>query len=429
MRRGVLVLALALALPAARALGGIPDWLERATARALPDSLRAADAVTLLHEDDVRVAPDGSTSLVERQAVHVGTLAGKTAAVARVVYRTDTGHVRGLQAWLLRPGRAGVRVFGAGDAVDLALLDDDVYNEVRVRAIAAGDAAEPGSVFAWEAERDDLSPTSEYLWAAQDRLPTLVATCELTVPAGWAVTQRTLHHADVELRVADGTYRWWVADLPGLPDEPGSPPLPGLAPCVAMRWSPPAARGPSGAAPGPGFSDWRDVAAWLSDLVAAPCAPSPPVAAKASALVVGAANELDSLRAIARYVQSVRYAEIAMGTGSGGGYRPHAASDVLVKGYGDCKDKAGLMRAMLDALGVPAWLLMLRASDPDYVSADWPSPECSITASSHCARRTRCVAPRPSAIRSSVRCWRSTRPIPARCSATCPRPTRAGSGS
>ncbi len=46
-------------------------------------------------------------------------------------------------------------------------------------------------------------------------------------------------------------------------------------------------------------------------------------------------------------MQNIQYISIQTGLGRGGGYRPHASNEVFAKSYGDCKDKANLMRAML----------------------------------------------------------------------------------
>src|SRR5213075_451377 len=76
-----------------------------------------------------------------------------------------------------------------------------------------------------------------------------------------------------------------------------------------------------------------------------------------------------------RFVQSIRYAEIALGVGRGGGYRPHPPSQVLRNSYGDCKDKANLMKALLATIGIPSHLVTLYYGDADYVRESWPSPQ------------------------------------------------------
>ena len=58
----------------------------------------------------------------------------------------------------------------------------------------------------------------------------------------------------------------------------------------------------------------------------------------------------------------------------GGGYTPRAASESLARNYGDCKDKATLMRALLKAVGIDAYLTTISADDRTYVRPEWASP-------------------------------------------------------
>jgi hypothetical protein len=74
-------------------------------------------------------------------------------------------------------------------------------------------------------------------------------------------------------------------------------------------------------------------------------------------------------------VQKVQYISIQTGVGRGGGYKPHAAADVLAKNYGDCKDKAHLMRVLLGSLGIRSHLVAIYSGDPFYVRQEWPSPQ------------------------------------------------------
>jgi len=64
--------------------------------------------------------------------------------------------------------------------------------------------------------------------------------------------------------------------------------------------------------------------------------------------------------------QKIRYVAIKMGVG---GYQPHAAEDIYRGRYGDCKDKATLLSAMLSSVGIHSALLMVDLErgviDPD----------------------------------------------------------------
>ena len=96
--------------------------------------------------------------------------------------------------------------------------------------------------------------------------------------------------------------------------------------------------------------------------------------AKARELTANSKTELERIRAIGRFVQNLQYISIDIGVGRGNGYRPHAASQVLTKAYGDCKDKANLMRTMLKTLNITSYPVAIYSGDPKYVREEWASP-------------------------------------------------------
>ncbi|MBV8073519.1 MAG: transglutaminase domain-containing protein, partial [Acidobacteriaceae bacterium] len=91
-------------------------------------------------------------------------------------------------------------------------------------------------------------------------------------------------------------------------------------------------------------------------------------------LTRGVDTQYDKARLIGHFVQGIRYVAIEMDSTHGGTYRPHKAEMVFGKRYGDCKDKANLMRAMLKIAGIDSYLVLAHSGDRTFVSADWPSP-------------------------------------------------------
>jgi len=88
--------------------------------------------------------------------------------------------------------------------------------------------------------------------------------------------------------------------------------------------------------------------------------PTAEVRAKTDEVVRGAKTEMEKVRAICEYVvRNVRYASLSFGAGR---YQPHAAAEVLANQYGDCKDKATLLEAMLDAVGFSAAPVLLKSN-------------------------------------------------------------------
>lgn len=67
-------------------------------------------------------------------------------------------------------------------------------------------------------------------------------------------------------------------------------------------------------------------------------------------LVAGKSTPREKVTVLHEYVaKSIRYLSLSFGIG---GYRPHPVAEVLRNGYGDCKDKDALLRAMLRAAGI-----------------------------------------------------------------------------
>lgn len=100
------------------------------------------------------------------------------------------------------------------------------------------------------------------------------------------------------------------------------------------------------------FLSWREVGAWATSLMDGRAVADKSVRQKVEELVAGADSPLEKVERIYSFVtREFRYLSISYGVGR---YQPHAASEVLASGYGDCKDKHTLLAAMLNAVGVAA---------------------------------------------------------------------------
>ena len=356
----------------ARAGDDVPAWLRQAAAGNTASGYeKIVPAVVLLSERDVRVEEDGKITTTERLAVKILTNEGRTAAVGSVGYVTDTGKVRDMRAWVLRSSGA-VKKFSKDEVLDLAAAPNDVFNEVRVKVISGRDEVEVGAVFGCEWTSEERSVFTQFDWQFQERLPALLSRFTISLPPGWRAEGVTLNHSKIEASITGSAYTWELRDLPYIEDEPASPEVTTIAPRLAVSYFPPAG-GKGGI--GRAFNDWRDVSRWLTELSDSQAGIDDALATKARQLTANAKTELDRIKAVGRYAQSVNYVAIQTGIGRGGGYRPHSSIDVFAKSYGDCKDKANLMRAMLKAIGIQSYLVSIYSGDPTFVREEWPSPQ------------------------------------------------------
>lgn len=348
-----------------------PQWLRTSASTSAPPYAKKVPAVVLFTEQQDKVDEDGRVTTTERHAVRILTGEGREYARASVSYRTDGGRVREMRAWMISPS-GKVAKYEKDDVVDLAMVDNDIYNEVRIKAISARADAEVGSVFGYEIISEDRSVFTQFAWQFQDRLPTIASRYILSLPQGWRAEGITFNHAKIEPAVTGTTYVWELRDLAPIEEEPLSPPVTNLAPMLAVSYFPaPGAKGGIGRT----FGGWSDVSRWLSELSDSQMTLDDALAGKARQLTAAAKTELERIRAVGSYVQSINYISIQTGVGRGGGYRPHSAVDVFAKSYGDCKDKANLMRAMLKAVNISSYLVCIYAGDPTFVREEWPSPQ------------------------------------------------------
>lgn len=94
------------------------------------------------------------------------------------------------------------------------------------------------------------------------------------------------------------------------------------------------------------FQNWDEVGRWYGALAQDRQQPSPEIRAKADEITKGAATDLAKVQALYDYVAHIRYVSLSFGVGR---YQPHSAVEVFSNRYGDCKDKATLLDALLAA--------------------------------------------------------------------------------
>ncbi len=115
---------------------------------------------------------------------------------------------------------------------------------------------------------------------------------------------------------------------------------------------------------------WNDLGTWYAGLTQSTHNPSPDITKKVAELTAGITDPLAKMRALTDYAQrKIRYAAIELGIG---GYQPHQAADIFTHQYGDCKDKATLLIAMLHEIGVDAYYVVVD-DERGIVRPEYPS--------------------------------------------------------
>jgi transglutaminase-like putative cysteine protease len=365
------ILLFAILASVLRAADDVPQWVRDAAATPAHGYPAKVSRVMLLSDEAVTVDPDGRRVMRERGAIRVLQSGGDPIEAYRT-YNTRSGRIRDFQGWLVPPsGKASP--YPKNRVIDVAVSSN--WDEDRAKLLEAG-LLVPGSVFVWEVTEEEKTAFTQYGYAFQGRLPTVISRFSMTVPAGWEVRETMLNWPKIDPQVNGATYTWELHELPWVEREEHSPTVAALVPRLMVSYFPPS----DNRAGLQGLKDWTAVSAWLSRLMDPPAVPVEAVKTKAARLTADADREGDGdremhkIRAIAAFVQAITYVSIDMNITRGGGYTPHRAEETLARNYGDCKDKAALMRALLRASGIDSYAVAIYASDSAYVRPEWASP-------------------------------------------------------
>ncbi len=120
------------------------------------------------------------------------------------------------------------------------------------------------------------------------------------------------------------------------------------------------------------FASWEEFGSWYHELN------RPALDLRADMVpleeIVGAANNrLDSIRLAYQWVQKqTRYSSIQLGIG---GWKSLPASEVLDKGYGDCKALSTITMNILDLLGIESYYALVKAGRGRDIISEFPASQ------------------------------------------------------
>ena len=118
------------------------------------------------------------------------------------------------------------------------------------------------------------------------------------------------------------------------------------------------------------FHSWAEVGDWYKSLSLSRAQPNDALRARAAEISKDAVSPENQIRMLFKFVSmKTRYVGIDFGVGR---YQPHAATEVLVNQYGDCKDKDTLLEALLRAKGFSTAPALIGAGIAPVL--DLPSP-------------------------------------------------------
>ncbi len=143
-------------------------------------------------------------------------------------------------------------------------------------------------------------------------------------------------------------WQWQIGALPALPSDADAPGDTELGRYLHLS----------------SMESWRDAARWYGDVLGQ-ALPKPGQDAVirdlARKLTAGKTDRLSKIKAVYEYARSqVRYVGLEFGIHS---LKPHAPREVVLRQFGDCKDKAALIVALLAEVDIAAQVALVRTSE------------------------------------------------------------------
>ena len=326
----------------------VPDWLRYLAREAPKKYADDVNAVKLLEDNETTVNDKGE--IIERAhlAYRILRPEGRHVANFGIQFDKET-KVNFLRGWSITAKGQEYETKDK-DGFERSLSTYEVYSDDKERFlnVPGGDV---GTVVGFEYERKSRPHIFEDEWDFQSLLPVERARYTLRLPSTWEMSTHWINHPEQQPTKQGDSYVWELKDVPKIETEYRQPPYRALAGHMVVSFASEKFRAQT-------YKDWNQLAAWHAQIQAGTSDASPSIEQKVKELAPATMPLFDRIKALAGFAQKdIRYAAIEIGIG---GIRPHPASEVFAHRYGDCKDKAALLKSMLSQIGVKSFLMPIQ---------------------------------------------------------------------
>jgi Domain of Unknown Function with PDB structure (DUF3857) len=339
--------------PPAAASGDAPQWMHALVSAPLPAYDEKTDAVLLYSETNVTVVSADKITTHVREAYKILRPNGRDHGTIAVDFSPQK-KIKSFHGWCI-PAQGKDYEVKEKDAIEASSSADggELVSDVKYKILRIP-ASDPGNIVGYEYDVEEQPFFLQDIWKFQERDPVRESHYSLQLPPGWEYKASWLNHTEVQPTQSGGnSWQWTVSDVKGISHEPLMPPYRGVAGQMIVSFF------TAGSPSLNSNADWNAMGKWYFNLVGARVDASPEIKAQVEALTASQNAALQKMQAIGYFVQhDIRYVAIELGIG---GLQPHPAPEVFSHHYGDCKDKAILVRSMLHEIGVESYSVVINA--------------------------------------------------------------------
>ena len=331
-----------------------PEWLRAAAQEKLPEYPKQGEAVAivLLDEQQTTVRDKGEVEIRIRRAYKILRPEARNSEYGYAQAElSNNKKVSFFKAWSILPNGHEIESTDK-DVVERSVSSFEIFADLREKLVKFPEV-NPGSVVGYESVQVEQPYVYDQRWYFQEVVPIHRSRLIVQLPNGWVFRTFWANHAEQDPEnLGANRYQWEIDDSPGVEIEPQMPAWNAIAVHLGIKYYPsdPAMRMKS-------TGSWKEIGLWYNDLTTSSRTPTPQIKEKVAQLTSGLSDPIAKMKVLASFAQwQIRYAAIEIGIG---GYQPHPAADIYHHMYGDCKDKATLLSAMLNEIGIESYYVLI----------------------------------------------------------------------
>ncbi len=337
-------LLLWLAFTAPLAWAAVPEWLKLAAPQQLPQYSSETTAVRLFDEQTTVVEPSGEIHTTYRIAYKLLRPNSRAELSSVRVYSSDDTRLTYLKGWAISSTGLEYEV-----KQKEAFVSDssEEYTDVKEQELEIP-GLDVGGVVGYEYQRRGHPLLNEDGWYFQSNIPVLFSRYRLKLPEGWTFETFWDNHERIEPLRNGNEYTWEVRNVKEIEQEPAMPAWRAVAGRMVIHFH---------SLTEQQKTSWVSVGAWYGRAVAGRRGSTDAMKNAVKELTANAKSQRVKMEILARWVQqNVRYVALEMGIGK---YQPRFAGDIFTNRYGDCKDKATVLSALLKEVGIDSDYLLV----------------------------------------------------------------------
>jgi hypothetical protein len=347
------------------AAGDAPGWMHALVNVPLPAHDEKTDVVLLYSERIVAVQSADKIKITVREAYKILRPGGREYGTLAVSYNSHS-KITGMRGWCI-PAQGKDYEVKDKEAMEISLPKIDgseLVSDVKDKLLRIP-AADPGNIVGYEYEEEEQPFVLQDVWHFQESNPVREAHYTLQLPSGWEYKVTWMNYPEAKPAQSGNQSQWVVSEVKGIKHENNMPPWQGVAGQMIVSFFP-----SGGSAQNQGFQNWKQMGIWYQGLTSGRRDASPELKQKVASLTTSASTPLAKMKTLGDFAQrDIRYVAIELGIG---GWQPHPAAEVFNHHYGDCKDKATLMGAMLHEIGIDSYYVVIN-SERGSVTPDTPA--------------------------------------------------------